>query len=62
MEREWEKANGIVDEFDDEGFENICEDLAHYQRVARALPTRPDIKELQFSGAHFSQGAIARLG
>ncbi|CAB4405759.1 unnamed protein product [Rhizophagus irregularis] len=36
--------------------------MAHYQRVARTLPTRPDIKELQFSGAHFSQGAIARLG
>src|SRR3990170_4569949 len=36
--------------------------MAHYQRVARALPTRPDIKELQFSGAHFSRGAIARLG
>ncbi|CAB4413280.1 unnamed protein product [Rhizophagus irregularis] len=36
--------------------------MAHYQRVARALPIRPDIKELQFSGAHFSRGAIARLG
>ncbi|CAB4420166.1 unnamed protein product [Rhizophagus irregularis] len=36
--------------------------MAHYQRVAHALPTRPDIKELQFSGAHFSRGAIARLG
>ncbi|CAB4403590.1 unnamed protein product [Rhizophagus irregularis] len=36
--------------------------MAHYQRVARTLPTRPDIKELQFSGAHFSRGAIARLG
>lgn len=36
--------------------------MVHYQRVARALPTRPDIKELQFSGAHFSRGAIARLG
>ncbi|RGB24239.1 hypothetical protein C1646_773367 [Rhizophagus diaphanus] len=30
MEREWEKANGIVDEFDDEGFENICEDLSTF--------------------------------
>jgi hypothetical protein len=30
MEREWEKANGIVDEFDDEGFENICEDLGAF--------------------------------
>ena len=30
MEREWEKANGIIDEFDDEGFENICEDLGTF--------------------------------
>jgi hypothetical protein len=33
-----------------------------YSRIARALPGRPDIKELQFSGANFSRGAIARLG
>ncbi|GBC17056.2 hypothetical protein GLOIN_2v1763167 [Rhizophagus irregularis DAOM 181602=DAOM 197198] len=31
--------------------ENVC-----------ALPTRPDIKKLQYSGARFSRGAIARLG
>ncbi|CAB4411649.1 unnamed protein product [Rhizophagus irregularis] len=31
-------------------------------KIARALPTRPDIKELQYSGARFSRGAIARLG
>ncbi|RGB33690.1 hypothetical protein C1646_761455, partial [Rhizophagus diaphanus] len=30
MEREWEKANGIIDKFDDEGFENICEDLGTF--------------------------------
>ncbi|UZO20575.1 uncharacterized protein OCT59_012998 [Rhizophagus irregularis] len=30
--------------------------------MARALPTRPDIKKLQYSGARFSRGAIARLG
>ena len=30
MECEWEKANGIIDEFDDEGFENICEDLGTF--------------------------------
>ena len=35
--------------------------MAH-SKIARALPTRPDIKELQFSGARFSRGAIARLG
>ena len=33
-----------------------------HSKIARALPTRPDIKELQFSGARFSRGAIARLG
>ncbi|GBC28593.2 hypothetical protein GLOIN_2v1472929 [Rhizophagus irregularis DAOM 181602=DAOM 197198] len=33
-----------------------------YSKIARALPTRPDIKELQYSGARFSRGAIARLG
>ncbi|GET60437.1 hypothetical protein GLOIN_2v1472929 [Rhizophagus irregularis DAOM 181602=DAOM 197198] len=33
-----------------------------YSRIARTLPTRPDIKELQYSGARFSRGAIARLG
>ncbi|GBC13565.2 hypothetical protein GLOIN_2v1849173 [Rhizophagus irregularis DAOM 181602=DAOM 197198] len=33
-----------------------------HSKIARALPTRPDIKELQFSGVRFSRGAIARLG
>ncbi|UZO16787.1 uncharacterized protein OCT59_008163 [Rhizophagus irregularis] len=33
-----------------------------HSKITRALPTRPDIKELQFSGARFSRGAIARLG
>ncbi|GET67229.1 uncharacterized protein OCT59_000267 [Rhizophagus irregularis] len=33
-----------------------------YSRIAHTLPTRPDIKELQYSGARFSRGAIARLG
>ncbi|EXX65038.1 hypothetical protein RirG_137160 [Rhizophagus irregularis DAOM 197198w] len=33
-----------------------------YSKIARALPTRPDIKELQYSGARFSRGAIAKLG
>ncbi|GET60003.1 hypothetical protein GLOIN_2v1793417 [Rhizophagus irregularis DAOM 181602=DAOM 197198] len=33
-----------------------------YSEIVRALPTRPDIKELQYSGARFSRGAIARLG
>ncbi|GET58582.1 hypothetical protein GLOIN_2v1793417 [Rhizophagus irregularis DAOM 181602=DAOM 197198] len=33
-----------------------------YSRIARTLPTRPDIKELQYSSARFSRGAIARLG
>ncbi|GET66500.1 hypothetical protein GLOIN_2v1849173 [Rhizophagus irregularis DAOM 181602=DAOM 197198] len=33
-----------------------------YSRIARTLPTRPDIKELQYSGARFSRGAITRLG
>ncbi|UZO27518.1 uncharacterized protein OCT59_019711 [Rhizophagus irregularis] len=33
-----------------------------YLKIARALPTRSDIKELQYSGARFSRGAIARLG
>ncbi|GET50589.1 hypothetical protein GLOIN_2v1472929 [Rhizophagus irregularis DAOM 181602=DAOM 197198] len=33
-----------------------------YSRIARTLPTRPDIKELQYSGTRFSRGAIARLG
>ncbi|UZO00551.1 uncharacterized protein OCT59_011674 [Rhizophagus irregularis] len=33
-----------------------------YSKIARALPTRLDIKELQYSGARFSRGAIARLG
>ncbi|CAB4431763.1 unnamed protein product [Rhizophagus irregularis] len=33
-----------------------------YSKIACALPTRPDIKELQYSGARFSRGAIARLG
>ena len=33
-----------------------------YSRIARTLPGRPDIKELQFSGATFSRGAIAKLG
>ncbi|PKY46538.1 hypothetical protein RhiirA4_461426, partial [Rhizophagus irregularis] len=60
MEREWEAANGIIDEFDDEYFDELYQ-MAH-SKIARALPTRPDIKELQFSGAHFSRGAIARLG
>ncbi|UZO00542.1 uncharacterized protein OCT59_011665 [Rhizophagus irregularis] len=32
-----------------------------YSRIARTLPTRPDIKELQYSGTRFSRGAIARL-
>ncbi|GET60451.1 hypothetical protein RIR_jg42613.t1 [Rhizophagus irregularis DAOM 181602=DAOM 197198] len=32
-----------------------------YSRIA-TLPTRFDIKELQYSGARFSRGAIARLG
>ncbi|PKK60743.1 hypothetical protein RhiirC2_792879 [Rhizophagus irregularis] len=39
MECEWEKANGIVDEFDDEGFENICEDLA-IARLGQWLQTQ----------------------
>ncbi|UZO18712.1 uncharacterized protein OCT59_010024 [Rhizophagus irregularis] len=52
MEREWEAANGIVDDWDEEDLD----------RIVRALPTRPDIKELQYSGARFSRGAIARLG
>ncbi|GET52500.1 hypothetical protein GLOIN_2v1849173 [Rhizophagus irregularis DAOM 181602=DAOM 197198] len=29
-----------------------------YSRIARTLPTRPDIKELQYSSARFSRGAI----
>ncbi|GET61007.1 hypothetical protein RIR_jg10834.t2 [Rhizophagus irregularis DAOM 181602=DAOM 197198] len=33
-----------------------------YSEIVCALPTRPDIKELQYSGARFSRGAIARLG
>ncbi|GBC17353.2 hypothetical protein GLOIN_2v1849173 [Rhizophagus irregularis DAOM 181602=DAOM 197198] len=33
-----------------------------YSEIVRALPTRPDIKELQYSGARFSRGAIAKLG
>ncbi|CAB4442465.1 unnamed protein product [Rhizophagus irregularis] len=33
-----------------------------YSEIVRALPTRPDIKELQYSGARFSRGSIARLG
>ncbi|GET64986.1 hypothetical protein GLOIN_2v1472929 [Rhizophagus irregularis DAOM 181602=DAOM 197198] len=33
-----------------------------YSEIVRALPTRPDIKELQYSGARFSRGAIARFG
>jgi hypothetical protein len=33
-----------------------------YTRISRKLPGRPDIKELQYSGARFSRGAIARLG
>ncbi|GBC11445.2 hypothetical protein GLOIN_2v1472929 [Rhizophagus irregularis DAOM 181602=DAOM 197198] len=33
-----------------------------YSEIVRALPTRPDIKELQYSGARFSRGVIARLG
>ncbi|GBC53073.2 hypothetical protein GLOIN_2v1763167 [Rhizophagus irregularis DAOM 181602=DAOM 197198] len=52
MEREWEAANGIVDDWDEEDLD----------RIVCALPTRPDIKELQYSGARFSRGAIARLG
>ncbi|CAB4408350.1 unnamed protein product [Rhizophagus irregularis] len=51
MEREWEAANGYVD-WDEEDLDQIV----------RALPTRPDIKELQYSGARFSRGSIARLG
>jgi hypothetical protein len=31
-------------------------------KLARPLPGRPDIKELQYSGAHFSRGSIARYG
>jgi hypothetical protein len=27
MEREWAAANGIIDDFDDEGFENIRDDI-----------------------------------
>ncbi|CAB4421994.1 unnamed protein product [Rhizophagus irregularis] len=49
MEREWEAANGFSYQM-------------AYSKIARALPTRPDIKELQYSGARFSRGAIARLG
>ncbi|GET67340.1 hypothetical protein GLOIN_2v1472929 [Rhizophagus irregularis DAOM 181602=DAOM 197198] len=49
MEREWEAANGFLYQM-------------AYSKIARALPTRPDIKELQYSGARFSRGAIARLG
>ncbi|PKK63736.1 hypothetical protein RhiirC2_716771 [Rhizophagus irregularis] len=33
-----------------------------YSKIARALPTRLDIKELQYLGARFSRGAIAKLG
>ncbi|UZN99794.1 uncharacterized protein OCT59_001060 [Rhizophagus irregularis] len=33
-----------------------------YSEIVRALPTRPDIKELQYSGARFSRGSIVRLG
>ncbi|GET51869.1 hypothetical protein GLOIN_2v1472929 [Rhizophagus irregularis DAOM 181602=DAOM 197198] len=33
-----------------------------YSEIVCALPTRPDIKELQYSGARFSRGAIAKLG
>ncbi|GBC15360.2 hypothetical protein GLOIN_2v1875323 [Rhizophagus irregularis DAOM 181602=DAOM 197198] len=52
MEREWEAANGLIDDWDEEDLD----------RIVRALPTRPDIKELQYSGARFSRGAIAKLG
>ncbi|PKC51247.1 hypothetical protein RhiirA1_484184, partial [Rhizophagus irregularis] len=50
MEHQWEAANKYVDWNE--------EDLDH---IVRALPTRSDIKELQYSGARFSRGAIARL-
>ncbi|RGB41576.1 hypothetical protein C1646_810619 [Rhizophagus diaphanus] len=33
MECEWKKANRIIDEFDNKGFENICEDLDHYDEA-----------------------------
>jgi hypothetical protein len=33
-----------------------------YTRIPRKLPGRPNIKELQYSDARFSRGAIARLG
>jgi hypothetical protein len=32
-----------------------------YTRIPRKLPGRPDIKELQYSGAQFLRGAIAKL-
>ncbi|UZO18664.1 uncharacterized protein OCT59_009976 [Rhizophagus irregularis] len=57
MEREWEAANGIVDDWDEEDLDRVF-----YSEIVCALPTRPDIKELQYSGARFSRGAIARLG
>jgi hypothetical protein len=31
-------------------------------KLARELPGRSDIKELQYSGARFSRGSIARYG
>ncbi|CAB4403519.1 unnamed protein product [Rhizophagus irregularis] len=52
MEREWEGCQWN---------HRRLYQMAH-SKIARALPTRPDIKELQFSGARFSRGAIARLG
>ncbi|GBC20254.2 hypothetical protein GLOIN_2v1472929 [Rhizophagus irregularis DAOM 181602=DAOM 197198] len=58
MEREWEAANGIIDDWDEEDTEGAINDIL----IARTLPTRFDIKELQYSGARFSRGAIARLG
>ncbi|UZO23883.1 uncharacterized protein OCT59_016212 [Rhizophagus irregularis] len=58
MEREWEAANGIIDDWDEEDTEGAINDIL----IARTLPTRPDIKELQYSGARFSRGAITRLG
>ncbi|PKY59737.1 hypothetical protein RhiirA4_430635, partial [Rhizophagus irregularis] len=58
MECQWEAANGIIDDWDEEDTEGAINDLL----IARTLPTRPDIKELQYSGARFSRGAIARLG